>query len=88
MSAVAEKQLLDVARKLRSESVREVVDFAEFLLARSVTAPGNGATKGGHALRRYIGGVKHGTLAAGIDDELYGRAVLCQVGTHPPVPVS
>lgn len=74
MSIVA-KQLLELSRKLPADRVREVVDFAEFLLAKSSTRPGNGATKGGKALRRYIGGVKHGSLAGGIDDELYGRAV-------------
>lgn len=74
MSSAA-KQLLELSRKLPPEQVHEVVDFAEFLLAKSGGRPGNGAAKRGRALRRYIGGVKHGALAGGIDDELYGRAV-------------
>jgi hypothetical protein len=75
MSTVTQKQLLELSQKLPAEKVREVVDFAEFLLARSVVRPGNGAAKRGKALRRYIGGVKHGALSTGIDDALYGRAV-------------
>ena len=74
MSTVA-KQLLELSQKLPAEKVREVVDFAEFLLAKSAARPGNGAAKGTKAMRRYIGGVKHGALASGIDDELYGQAV-------------
>ena len=74
MSTVA-KQLLELSQKLPAEKVREVVDFAEFLLAKSSARPGNGVAKGTKAMRRYIGGVKHGALASGIDDELYGQAV-------------
>ena len=74
MSTVA-KQLLELSQKLSAERVREVVDFAEFLLAKSSTRTGNGAAKSGKTLRRYIGGVKHGTLSSAIDDELYGRPV-------------
>lgn len=69
------KQLLELSRKLPAERIREVVDFAEFLLAKSSARAGNGAAKGGKSWRRYIGGVKLGTLASGIDDELYGRPV-------------
>ena len=69
------KQLLELSQKLPAEKVREVVDFAEFLLAKSSARPGNGVAKDGKAMRRYIGGVKHGALASGIDDELYGQAV-------------
>lgn len=75
MSAVTEKELIEVARRLPTDRVREVVDFAQFLLARSSASTGNGAAKGRNALRRFIGGVKHGTLSFGIDDELYGRPV-------------
>ena len=77
--STATKHLLELSQKLPAEKVRELLDFAEFLLARSpARSParsGNGATKGGRAWRGYIGGVKHGALAAGIDDELYGRPV-------------
>ena len=69
------KQLLELSRKLPADRVREVVDFAEFLLAKSSGRAGNGAAKRGKSWRRYIGGVKHGALASGIDDQLYGRAV-------------
>ncbi len=69
------KQLLELSRKLPTERVREVVDFAEFLLAKSPARAGNGTAKVGKFCRRYIGGVNHGALASGIDDELYGRSV-------------
>jgi len=55
--------------------VREVMDFAEFLAAKARTRPGNGDSAGSQALRDYVGGVNHGRLASGIDDELYGRPV-------------
>jgi hypothetical protein len=75
MSTIAEKQLSELARKLPAERVREVVDFAEFLLARSAPSRRNGTARGREALRRFVGGVKHGELARGIDEELYGPAV-------------
>ena len=74
MSTGAQKQLLELSRKLPAEMVREVVDFAEFLATKSGPGPDNGAARGTRALRGYIGGVKHGALARGIDHELYGRA--------------
>jgi len=72
MSIVAQKQLLKVARKLPEENIREVVDFAEFLLGRAAPRRKNGASRGTRALRKYIGGVRHGTLSQRIDEELYG----------------
>jgi hypothetical protein len=75
MHTTAQKQLLELSRKLPNEIVREVMDFAEFLAAKSQTHRPNGASSGSKALRSYIGGVKYGTLARGIDDELYGRPV-------------
>jgi hypothetical protein len=74
MSIVAQKRLAKLSRKLPADKFIEVLDFAEFLLARSA-APANGAAKARKALRKYIGGVRHGTLAFAIDDELYGRPV-------------
>ena len=73
--STATKQLLELSQKLSPKKVRELVDFAEFLLARSPARSGNGAARVGRALRSYIGGVKHVALAAGIDEELYGRPV-------------
>jgi len=75
MSTTAQKQLLELSRKLPAEMVREVMDFAEFLAAKSRMQSENGASSGSKALRNYTGGVKHGTLASGIDDQLYGRPV-------------
>jgi hypothetical protein len=75
MSTTAQEQLLELSRKLPAELVREVMDFAEFLASKSRMPSGNGGSSGSKALRNYIGGVRHGTLARGIDDELYGRRV-------------
>jgi hypothetical protein len=75
MSTTAQKQLLELGRKLPDEKVRELVDFAEFLAAKPGTHQGNGSSSGSKALRDYIGGVKHGKLASAIDDELYGWPV-------------
>jgi len=75
MSTVAQKQLLELSRQLPAEKLREVLDFVEFLLARTPMRTTRSAGKNGKTLRRYIGGVKHGGLASGIDDELYGRSV-------------
>ncbi|HXP60017.1 MAG TPA: DUF2281 domain-containing protein [Dongiaceae bacterium] len=75
MNTVAKKQLLEISEKLPAEQVREVVDFAEFLAAKSAAGVRTGAGKGAKALRRYIGGVGHGALSRGIDDALYGRPV-------------
>jgi hypothetical protein len=75
MSIAVEQQLLGLAQRLPAERVREVVDFAEFLLARSAQRRRNGSRKGSDALRRYVGGVRHGQLAQSIDEELYGRLV-------------
>jgi hypothetical protein len=52
-----------------------VLGFAEFLLSRSKAGRSNGAVQGGKAARRYVGGVKQGALAPGIDDELFGQPV-------------
>ena len=75
MNTTAHKQLLEVSRKLPAGLVREVMDFAEFLAAKSQMHRGNGVPSGSKALRDYIGGVKHGTLASGIDEQLYGRPI-------------
>jgi hypothetical protein len=75
VSITVKKQLLDVSSQLTAEKVRAVVDFAEFLLAKSKGGRTNGARKDARALRRYVGGVKDGGLASGIDDTLYGQPV-------------
>ena len=75
MSTVAQTKLLELSRQLPAEKVHLVLDFVEFLLARTPAQKTHSAGKGGRKLRRYIGGVKHGELASGIDDELYGRSV-------------
>ena len=75
MRNAVEQELLVLAQKLPSESVREVLDFAEFLLARSGQPRRNGRSRKRGALERYLGGVNHGRLAQEIDEELYGRLV-------------
>jgi hypothetical protein len=75
MKTVAKKQLLAIGEKLPADQVREVVDFAEFLAAKPAAGVRTGAAKGSKALRRYIGGLSHGALSRGIDDDVYGLSL-------------
>jgi len=75
MSTTAQKRLLALSQKLPAEKIREVVDFAESLLAQTSPSMTHDTVKHGQAWDRYVGGVKHGDLASRIDDELYGSSV-------------
>jgi hypothetical protein len=60
--------------KLPAQQLREVIDFTEFLASKlSAAAAGNGQPA--RALKQFVGGVSHGSIAGGIDDELYGPFV-------------
>ena len=66
--------LLKQTSKLPVQQLREVIDFTEFL-ASKVAA---GAASNGHshrALKSFVGGVNHGSIAGGLDEELYGSSV-------------
>ena len=67
--------LVEQTRKLPVEQLREVIDFTEFLLSKTPTLPAGGNGHSAAALTRFVGGVSHGAIASGIDDELYGSAL-------------
>ena len=64
--------LLAQTKKLPPQQMRELIDFSEFLANKSVTVT---AAKPARALKAFVGGLTHGSLAGGIDDELYGASV-------------
>ena len=64
--------LLAQTKKLPPQQLREVIDFSEFLASKSAATA---AAKPARALKAFVGGVTHGSLAGGIDDELYGASV-------------
>ena len=65
--------LVKQSSKLPAEQLREVIDFTEFLASKVAASAANGRTAG--ALKRFVGGVSHGSITGGIDDELYGSSV-------------
>ena len=68
-------QLVEKCRKLPEERMREILDFAEFLLGKSSTTGQRKRDPVNRSLRAFVGGVRHGALAHEIDDDLYNRAV-------------
>jgi len=67
--------LLERCEQLPPAQVREVLDFAEFLAART---PARRAARRGRArglLNNFVGGVSQGNLARNIDHDLYNGAV-------------
>ena len=63
--------LLERTKNLPEQQLREVIDFSEFLASKTAAAKAQPA----RALKGYVGGVSHGSLASGIDHELYGPSV-------------
>jgi hypothetical protein len=79
MSAHSLKQeLLGKIARLPENRLREVLDFASFLLLQEQLKPDNGRQHKleldpeSDPLLEYIGKVSHGSLAQDIDKELYG----------------
>ena len=64
------QQLLNEIEVLPEESLKELLDFAEYLCKAKES---RSIMNGENPLLRFIGGVSHGSLAKGIDDELYGH---------------
>ena len=66
------KLLLERTKNLPAQQLREVIDFSEFLASKTaVTA----AAQPARALKAFVGGITQGSIAGGIDDELYGASV-------------
>ena len=75
MSLALQEQLLEQCRKLPSAQVREVLDFAEFLLIKSSAQRLGKRGRARRSLRAFVGGISHGALAQNIDRDLYNGAV-------------
>ena len=71
--ATIKQQLLGKIEVLPDESLKELLDFAEYLHkikeSKSIMNEEN-------PILKFIGGVSHGTLAKRIDEELYGNETL------------
>jgi hypothetical protein len=71
--ATIKQQLLSEIEILPDESLKELLDFAEYLHkmkeSKSIKNEENPIIK-------FIGGVSHGSLAKIIDEELYGNETL------------
>jgi hypothetical protein len=66
--------LLKQTSKLPVQQLREVIDFTEFLASKvAAGAVPNGQSR--RALKHFVGGVQDGSIASGIDEELYGSSV-------------
>ena len=76
---VLKQELMTKLGELSAEKLREVLDFADFLLSkqsdeaggRSLEARGLSPEQDGDPLAAFIGAVSHGALAQDIDEELY-----------------
>ena len=66
--------LVKQSSKLPAQQLREVIDFTEFLTSK-LPPSGGGNGQPAQALKQFVGGVSHGSIADGIDDELYGSSV-------------
>lgn len=72
------QELLVKIARLPENRLREVLDFASFLLVQEQHEPDNGQEiesaldPDQDPLLNYVGRISHGSLAQGIDKELYG----------------
>lgn len=68
------ERIADVLDNLPEHRQAEVLDFARFLQVRERRAQPVTSEKppAEDLLADYVGGVEHGRLAQGIDEELYG----------------
>ena len=64
--------LLERAKNLPAQQLREVIDFSEFLASKAAAAA---QPQPARALKAFVGGITHGSTAGEIDDELYGASV-------------
>jgi len=64
--------LLERTKNLPAQQLREVIDFSEFLASKTAAAA---TAQPARALKAFVGGLTQGSIAGGIDDELYGASV-------------
>ena len=65
--------LLQKCERLGPDQLREIIDFAEFLLSKRSPTRGRKRPRPA-SLKRFVGGVSHGSLAQNIDNDLYNGA--------------
>ena len=75
MSVPLREELLERCEKLAPAQVREVLDFAEFLLTRPSSRRPAKQRRRRQSLQAFVGGVSQGTLAQNIDHDLYDGAL-------------
>ncbi len=70
-------RLITAIEEIPETKLEELLDFMEFLLERDRHKKEQKADLdlGNDPILEYIGGVSHGSLAKGIDSELYGEKV-------------
>lgn len=71
------ERLIKELEKLPEDCLRQVLDFVDYLLIKerkeSITKPSDDLDPQKDPLLKFIGGVSYGSLARGIDEELYGK---------------
>jgi hypothetical protein len=76
-SSPLKAQLVQELGKLPEDRLREVLDFVEYLLWQEQKVQQAKLIQelepSQDPLLKFIGGVSHGSLAQGIDQELYGK---------------
>jgi hypothetical protein len=76
MTPKIKERLIKELERLPEERLGEVLDFVEYLLMkegrRPTPKPPEELDPEKDPLLEFIGGVAHGSLAKGIDEELYG----------------
>lgn len=70
------ERLMEEIDKLPPDCLREVLDFVDYLLSKegekSTARTPDALDFQNDPLLKFIGGVSHGSLAHGINEELYG----------------
>ena len=76
VTKVLKDRLIEEIGKLPEDRLREALDFVEYLRARerrgTVARSSEALDPQDDPILEFVGGVSHGSLAHGIDKELYG----------------
>lgn len=76
VAKVLKDRLIEEIEKLPEDRLREALDFVEYLRAKgrreTVTRSSDDLDPQQDPILKLVGGVSHGSLAHGIDEELYG----------------
>ena len=76
-SSIVKERLIEEIARLPEDKLSEVLDFVGYLLSKAQQAAVKEAdgqlSPAQDPILTFIGGVSHGSLAKGIDNELYGE---------------